>query len=148
MLPASNEPKQGAVMPDAAPFGVAVALAPPPSFATVSNSSGGAEMAQVFQDQSSGDIAYEEDPCVICHDEMTATTRNVSLDCGHRFHHVVSKVYGPLSRCCARKCFQRDWSSPLEVNIQVKVAHCCFSKSGQNTSFTLIKCPDGYFIKE
>ena len=35
-------------------------------------------------------VTYEDDPCVICHDEMTKATKNVSLDCGHAFHHEVS----------------------------------------------------------
>ena len=41
---------------------------------------------------SSSQVIYEDDPCVICHDEMSNTTRNVSLDCGHKFHHEVSLI--------------------------------------------------------
>ncbi len=41
---------------------------------------------------SSSNVTYEDDPCVICHDEMTRTTKNVSLDCGHTFHHDVSII--------------------------------------------------------
>ena len=39
---------------------------------------------------SSSQLIYEDEPCVICHDEMSNATRNVSLDCGHKFHHEVS----------------------------------------------------------
>ena len=41
---------------------------------------------------TSSNMTYEDDPCVICHDEMTISTRNVSLDCGHTFHHDVSII--------------------------------------------------------
>jgi hypothetical protein len=41
---------------------------------------------------TSSNVTYEDDPCVICHDEMTKATKNVSLDCGHTFHHDVSMI--------------------------------------------------------
>lgn len=47
----------------------------------------------------SNDVNYEDDPCVICHDEMTKITKNVSLDCGHSFHHDVSiTCYSPFQK--------------------------------------------------
>ena len=36
-----------------------------------------------------GVLDDEEDPCVICHEEMTPETTKI-LDCGHRFHAEVS----------------------------------------------------------
>lgn len=41
---------------------------------------------------SSASLLCYEDPCVICHDEMSDATKNVSLDCGHKFHHDVSRT--------------------------------------------------------
>ncbi|KAJ7333137.1 DAZ interacting zinc finger protein 3 [Desmophyllum pertusum] len=29
---------------------------------------------------------YEEDPCVICHEDMNASIDIVTLECGHRYH--------------------------------------------------------------
>ncbi|XP_028401339.1 E3 ubiquitin-protein ligase TTC3-like [Dendronephthya gigantea] len=49
----------------------------------------------------SNNVNYEDDPCVICHDEMTTITKNVSLDCGHSFHHDCIKKWltGEQSTC-------------------------------------------------
>jgi len=30
--------------------------------------------------------SYEEDPCVICHEDMNASSDIVTLECGHRYH--------------------------------------------------------------
>lgn len=30
--------------------------------------------------------SYEEDPCVICHEDMNASIDIVTLECGHRYH--------------------------------------------------------------
>ena len=32
---------------------------------------------------------YEEDPCVICHEDMNASSDIVTLECGHRYHSPV-----------------------------------------------------------
>lgn len=34
--------------------------------------------------------SYEEDPCVICHEDMNASIDIVTLECGHRYHSPVS----------------------------------------------------------
>ena len=33
-----------------------------------------------------GGGSYEEDPCVICHEDMNASYDIVTLECGHRYH--------------------------------------------------------------
>ncbi|XP_046852990.1 uncharacterized protein LOC124446205 isoform X2 [Xenia sp. Carnegie-2017] len=50
---------------------------------------------------SSASLLCYEDPCVICHDEMSDATKNVSLDCGHKFHHDCIKKWltGEQSTC-------------------------------------------------
>ena len=35
---------------------------------------------------------YEEDPCVICHEDMNATFDIVTLECGHRYHSPVREL--------------------------------------------------------
>ena len=34
-------------------------------------------------------LGYEEDPCVICHEDMNASNDIVTLECGHRYHSPV-----------------------------------------------------------
>ena len=36
-----------------------------------------------------GGGSYEEDPCVICHEDMNASFEIVTLECGHRYHSAV-----------------------------------------------------------
>ena len=36
-----------------------------------------------------GSGSYEEDPCVICHEDMNASFDIVTLECGHRYHSAV-----------------------------------------------------------
>lgn len=36
-----------------------------------------------------GSLGYEEDPCVICHEDMNASNDIVTLECGHRYHSPV-----------------------------------------------------------
>ena len=33
--------------------------------------------------------SYEEDPCVICHEDMNASSDIVTLECAHRYHSPV-----------------------------------------------------------
>ena len=40
-----------------------------------------------------GGGSYEEDPCVICHEDMNASGDIVTLECGHRYHSPVRFVY-------------------------------------------------------
>ena len=44
-----------------------------------------------------GSGSYEEDPCVICHEDMNASFEIVTLECGHRYHSAVRLFL----RCCA-----------------------------------------------
>jgi len=44
-----------------------------------------------------GSGSYEEDPCVICHEDMNASFDIVTLECGHRYHSAVRFI---ILRCC------------------------------------------------
>lgn len=46
-----------------------------------------------------GSGSYEEDPCVICHEDMNASFDIVTLECGHRYHTSVRRI---ILRCCER----------------------------------------------
>ena len=37
----------------------------------------------------------EDDPCVICHEDMNATNNIVTLECGHRYHSAV-RLFNPF----------------------------------------------------
>ena len=45
-----------------------------------------------------GSGSYEEDPCVICHEDMNASFDIVTLECGHRYHSGVRIL---ILRFCA-----------------------------------------------
>jgi hypothetical protein len=34
----------------------------------------------------------EDDPCVICHDDMKSPIDTVTLECGHKYHNSVSLI--------------------------------------------------------
>ena len=44
-----------------------------------------------------GSGSYEEDPCVICHEDMNASFDVVTLECGHRYHSPVRFI---ILHCC------------------------------------------------
>ena len=45
-----------------------------------------------------GSLGYEEDPCVICHEDMNASNDIVTLECGHRYHSPVRITLPVFSR--------------------------------------------------
>ena len=42
---------------------------------------------------------YEEDPCVICHEDMNASSDIVTLECGHRYHSPVRFISAGNNFC-------------------------------------------------
>ncbi|XP_060074001.1 E3 ubiquitin-protein ligase TTC3-like isoform X2 [Ylistrum balloti] len=66
-------------------------IAPPPGLATSWAFSASDGANEVFEE--------DEDPCVICHEEMTPTTTR-TLDCSHRFHdECIRKWFKEQSTC-------------------------------------------------
>ncbi|XP_033757927.1 E3 ubiquitin-protein ligase DZIP3-like [Pecten maximus] len=66
-------------------------IAPPPGLAT--------NWAFQASDGTNEVFEEDEDPCVICHEEMTPTTTR-TLDCSHRFHdECIRKWFKEQSTC-------------------------------------------------
>ena len=58
--------------------------------------------------------SYEEDPCVICHEDMNASIDIVTLECGHRYHSPVSsfslcRYYFPYYFSCGFITMNNDF---------------------------------------
>lgn len=76
-----------------------------------------------------GGGSYEEDPCVICHEDMNASFDIVTLECGHRYHSGVRII---ILRFCAEmeNRFLKIITRTLE---------------GFANSFHLFKTPSGHW---
>ena len=70
--------------------------------------------------------SYEEDPCVICHEDMNASIDIVTLECGHRYHSPVSsfslcRYYFPYHLSCGYMTMNDDFFFCITVLMHSRV---------------------------
>lgn len=73
--------------PSAAPTSSAVVTSKP---VAIQQSADAASKVATAKPVAVNSVEEEEDPCVICHEDMNVLCDTVTLECGHKYHSDVS----------------------------------------------------------